>query len=674
MRISKISIAGFRGVLERLDLDVGDSFLVLTGRNGSGKSTICDAIEFALTGKISRLEMRKEKGESVADYLWWRGEGSPSDRLVRLTFIKESGEPLTIERRPENIAQNITELRRADFCDVNTPSSEWVNDLVRTMMLRDETIAALSLDLGETDRFQFVEDAIGVSTSADQEQLVTKAIALITSRRDKSERAHALVRERVLAITSELSRIRERTASDESASAATRVLQSELNLDTLDPKSIETRLSELRWQYREVEVGSHELSEELRHRADLERQASDSQTINARADVVNLESLIPEAEQRLEALEVEIAVTGSRADARTSFAQLAALGEKLGARNGRCPLCASEVSPEHFDAEIERLKREAGEESSRYAAAVALREQVTSQLADMQGRRHRLRQLLTGIDDALERSDARLVQLRSRIQTSPLLDDLSRESITKWLTETAAGLRRAEQAAIDLLTVRLLDGAGETERELEQAKREAEGAGLQVEKLRTGEELLKELLRVIKQVTKEIADERLAAAEPLLVDLYRRLRPHSDWREVSYKVRGEIRKFLSFRVGDDINPSFVFSSGQRRAAGLAFLLAVHLARTWCRLNTLILDDPVQHIDDFRALHLVEVLSAIRKTDRQIICCVEDPALADLLVRRLQVAPLGSGSRVELRYDPVRGVVIDSDRKAFALPQDVLRTA
>lgn len=51
-------------------------------------------------------------------------------------------------------------------------------------------------------------------------------------------------------------------------------------------------------------------------------------------------------------------------------------------------------------------------------------------------------------------------------------------------------------------------------------------------------------------------------------------------------------------------------------------------------RTLLLDDPVQHIDDFRALHLVELLAAVGRDHRQIVCAVEDSALADLLTRRL----------------------------------------
>jgi DNA repair exonuclease SbcCD ATPase subunit len=127
-------------------------------------------------------------------------------------------------------------------------------------------------------------------------------------------------------------------------------------------------------------------------------------------------------------------------------------------------------------------------------------------------------------------------------------------------------------------------------------------------------------------VANQILTEQFDTVMPLLKELYKRLRPHTDWTEIESDFGGKIRGSLNFVVGNGYNPQFLFSSGQRRAAGLAFLLAVHLSRPWCKWQSLLLDDPVQHIDDYRALNLVEVLAAIRRTNRQIIVAVEDPAL------------------------------------------------
>lgn len=125
-------------------------------------------------------------------------------------------------------------------------------------------------------------------------------------------------------------------------------------------------------------------------------------------------------------------------------------------------------------------------------------------------------------------------------------------------------------------------------------------------------------------------------------------------------------------MGDGLNPQFVFSSGQRRAAGLAFLLSVHLARAWTPLRSLLLDDPVQHIDDFRALHLVEVLAALRLDGRQIVCAVEDPALADLLCRRLVSTSTEGGRRLDIDLGPLGATSVILDQEINPMPVGVLR--
>ena len=173
-------------------------------------------------------------------------------------------------------------------------------------------------------------------------------------------------------------------------------------------------------------------------------------------------------------------------------------------------------------------------------------------------------------------------------------------------------------------------------------------------------EAARAIKRAVRRVSGEIVDKRLAQISPLLNELYQRLRPHADWRTIEYSIRGDVRRFLSLKVGAGLNPQFVFSSGQRRAAGLAFLLSVHLARVWTRWRTLLLDDPAQHIDDFRALHLVEVLAAFRLDGRQIVCTIEDVALADLLCRRL----LSTSDQFGRRYD----IDLGSDGAAVVVAQ------
>jgi chromosome segregation protein len=177
-----------------------------------------------------------------------------------------------------------------------------------------------------------------------------------------------------------------------------------------------------------------------------------------------------------------------------------------------------------------------------------------------------------------------------------------------------------------------------------------------------------------RRAANEAADRRLERVLPLIAELYRRLRPHPVWEDIDYKIRGDVRRFLRLQVGDELNPQFIFSSGQRRATGLAFLLSVNLSLAWSRCRSILLDDPVQHIDDFRSVQLAEVMAQLSAGGRQIICAVEDAALADLLCRRLPIDAEGQAKRVTLGPDPDGALTKLRDEDLAPLPQHALVSA
>jgi hypothetical protein len=67
IRAKTISIRDFRGIRD-LTLDLGEKNFAICGPNGTGKSGIVDALEFALTGNISRLSGTGTGGLSVKEH------------------------------------------------------------------------------------------------------------------------------------------------------------------------------------------------------------------------------------------------------------------------------------------------------------------------------------------------------------------------------------------------------------------------------------------------------------------------------------------------------------------------------------------------------------------------------------------------------------------------------
>lgn len=160
MKLDFVEVCGFRGFRKKVRVNFGSGFTVITGRNGVGKSTLCDAVEFALTGSIDKYAIEKAAQESLNDYLWWRGEGKASDHYVTVSFTRDDGEAFAITRTRNSGADKSTAEIEDALCFSIRPDDA-VRQLCRTSIIRDEWIAALSLDLSETERFELVRSALG---------------------------------------------------------------------------------------------------------------------------------------------------------------------------------------------------------------------------------------------------------------------------------------------------------------------------------------------------------------------------------------------------------------------------------------------------------------------------------------------------------------------------------
>ncbi|MGZ5231102.1 MAG: hypothetical protein ACXWC3_13815 [Burkholderiales bacterium] len=357
-----------------------------------------------------------------------------------------------------------------------------------------------------------------------------------------------------------------------------------------------------------------------------------------------------------------------------SLSLLVEHGERLGLHQDHCPLCAAYRTPDEFAAGL-----------------AAARRRITSLASGVQAAREAL---ATAKENARQPSlifqaTAAAVQThadqlhRLRAQEAAHVDFYGQWGIDFRFIENPDGLEQAisserdrlidlERALLVLEASQAVSRMSSIESNISAQRDEIEKLAQAVNQSQNAVAAAREIERSVRRVSAEIIDERLAQISPLLNELYQRLRPHTDWRTIDYNIRGDVRRFLSLKVGDGLNPQFVFSSGQRRAAGLAFLLSVHLARGWTPLRSLLLDDPVQHIDDFRALHLVEVLAALRLDGRQIICAVEDASLADLLCRRLVSTANEGGRRLDIGVGPLGATSVVTDQEIYPMPVGVLR--
>src|SRR5688572_21851098 len=101
MRLDYVEVCGFRGFRDKVRVDFGSGFTIITGRNGVGKSTLCDAVEFAVLGEITKYTVETSARENVRDYIWWRGDYEPASHYVTAAFVDANGNPFSITRTRE---------------------------------------------------------------------------------------------------------------------------------------------------------------------------------------------------------------------------------------------------------------------------------------------------------------------------------------------------------------------------------------------------------------------------------------------------------------------------------------------------------------------------------------------------------------------------------------------
>jgi DNA repair exonuclease SbcCD ATPase subunit len=345
---------------------------------------------------------------------------------------------------------------------------------------------------------------------------------------------------------------------------------------------------------------------------------------------------------------------------------------RINLQDGHCPLCGSAVSKPDFEAHLKHIQNEIERQNKTLGELTA---QEESSRIDYEKRRNEFQSKSIEYSRAMsdcETLKTAMAQLQS--EAASLGVKLELASVESELQETRKRVSELQSGLLQLEGSSAFDRIADLERQRNFAQTEVERITRQIDSLSQAIQNAKNAADTTKRVSWESVDDCLAALSPLLSELFMRLKPHIDYSEVRYHMRGDVKRFLSFEIGNGINPRFTFSSGQRRALGIAFLLAVHLSRPWCKLPTLVLDDPVQHIDDYRALHFAEVLSSVRQTGHQIICTVQDSALADLLCRRLRSANLGDGLRIEMEYEPGLGARVKEVREVGPLPDKVLMFA
>jgi DNA repair exonuclease SbcCD ATPase subunit len=659
MRLEQISISGFRGFNRECEVSIRANVVILKGPNGSGKTSLIDAIQWLLLGDISRFRGGVlKKGE---DYISNRYASGPP--FVAAKLSGDQG-PVRISRRGIGDAMqlqvegheipNLLEDDAQAWLDKTMGAGSAENKpselLRRHLLQQDEMREFLQADTNE--RYEFVASLTGMErlTSLDN-QLTSELKSARQAARDLQTRVEKAESELASASvdrtdTRQLLEERAVPVDLEGAAKAAALLSSEEA--PTEPVQLSDALS----------VRSEEILEELEGLEEnrRQRQLADQQARESGADASQLAELRTkigalggeeaQARERLVKAEGDLAAARITADKAQQLAALA-----LEQIEGACPVCGQEHNHDETRTRLERLLRGTPELAEGTAAVDAAEAAVAGIAASLADARSQLAELEAAAErraeaeQSIERLEVERKEGRERLKA---LIDAPAKGGEKELEESAT-TRRAE---IDAALARLRRGL---ERELGNRRTARRVTALDErvgdllahlddlrEKLRAQQTRVKRAEEVRKNLGRHInavMGEATNGSTELINEIYRRLDVHPTFQEFGFHTQrhyetGHLRPWVyDRRRGRDGNALHVLSAAQLNSLAICLFLALNL-ESRSGLSTAVLDDPVQSLDDVNLLSLADVLRTVR-SERQVIVSTHDEILAELLIRKLR---------------------------------------
>ena len=671
MKVASLEISGFRAFSgnERFDLD-GDIVLVV-GVNGQGKTSIFDAIHWAITGQISRLE---RPGSVVSLY------SSSGEARVELTVASDDGRTLVVTRQSDGHADRLLVregdeefrgeaaehelLRRLwpEGLSANESRAALRSALERGVYLQQDTLKEFLTADTDQERFNAFSELIGTGRATELQ------VALENSRRTWSRATNQ--------ITSEITDTEERLSR---LNSQLRELTGSVPTGVLSPdewtnwwarsqrlgvtagsvpgvgsfdaqRAIDTAMAELR----AIRLSRERRGDRLREMATVMRQLPSTEfdldalhqaAEEAAVDLANVRNELAEAENR--AAETR----RSQIAARSEQQELSVLAEVALRHLGeRCPVCQ-----QTYDREVTREQLNSLLRITDYAAdppdVIPDLAQIVQHIEEMENaasasaaalqdaqRQHRMRA------DAHERIRIDLADLAinvpSESEAISAIESALAENERDLESLAAEGIL-GEALALSLARAGQLARQAELGQEVERVNLElATKRSESQARLDTGE-IVSSMIESLRDASSDLVEGELGRLEPLLQRIYATADPHPAFRVVrllSRMFQGRGRVLVE--VADPLHghrsdaPGEFLSSSQMNVLAVSVFLALNLGIPTLPLKVAILDDPLQSLDDLNLLGLIDLLKRMREM-RQLMVSTHDSHFASLLERKLR---------------------------------------
>lgn len=672
--IARLRVEAFRGFRDAREFDLSAAAVVITGPNGTGKTSFFDALQWGLLGSLERLESlraRRNVEHIVNQYRLGRKAS------VEIDLDVPTG-PVTVRRTGDQGGSTL-ELRRAggvslfgeeaevELHKILLPRSEvTLESALSTSGLMQQDVMRRVLEAKPADRYRQLSTVLGLGALEDFED-AAKAVAKQAGEREKQARgertrlADALsqARGRLDAAHAKLTTRPQVAAVREEAQGILGAPPAGLSLNLSSvvvdsPEEVRRTAAAFGSAADAVESALALATQASQLRTGVDPKPSEDELRGLRAE-------LKRADAARAAVEAALGVAQARLDAArlaaADVAKLAALAIPMLSES--CPVCGQSIDRDHVERELRERAEATGtilDLEQSYAALVGEFDQASDASAaaaqDLQaalGRAERWGR----VRDAEVAADAAAKALAAEV-TIVSFDQYDVGAVSELAGPALSYFRASRRALHDLLGAfdsqsdqGAIDRAAAEIRSFETALAAAEDQ-LAVESARA--QRLQALSDQTLAARVEVTEARLRSIQPLVANIFQRLDPHPAFKTVEFELDTYYRKgTTSPLVIDQVenisaDPLLIFSTSQANIVALSYFIAMGVSSQDHGLPFLLLDDPVQSMDDVNVLGFADLCRHLRLR-RQLIVSTHERRFAGLLERKLAPRAEGSETRI-----------------------------
>ena len=638
------------------EISLKPGITVFMGQNGSGKSSVIDAITFALFGKHTRpnnkglVKYRESKGQASVEFTIGdkaykavrslTAKGTTEAKLYKMTEGKEilaaQGERSQLGN--DTMSNAIESIIGLDFDKIRISSIVQQGELEKIIKAKPKEFKELlnsiitidKLDLANLSMKEIKEkfrSNIKEQYYYDDEDLgivSNKITEFETIIKDSEPLLKKLQKEKTE---------RERKISDLKQEV------DELRTQELKVGELESRKNELIAYAREKIVELRRKNLEIEDK--IEKCNASFSIIGDSGDV---EPEISQGKESLEKISEEFLDLSGK---KSRFSANVSLAEKITLKNGKCPVCDSEVDHLNELFQIEHIKKEIKEITERMNKLEQDKREIQQKTVQLEKKLEEQRNAnavlkannindksdITKLQEELDNEKKQLQVVSNSVESQQIVQLASLDAHAKQISENISRLERETEGFDQAIFSNLQSALSENEIEL---RRIDTNYGATISRLDSAKEQLEKLSSTLKEL--EISREYVSRLEKI--------------QETVYKVDGPVAKSLrswalntisqnasrylemmntrinKIHLQEDVKKIDIIckrgnteydigslSGGERVTVAIALRLGMaHLLES-SKLNFMIMDEPTNYLDAEHKAELVNVLTQLAEVKK-----------------------------------------------------------